>query len=960
MSEAGPRDPDAERDRLSEPDVDLNNETPPARPALSEFSESCSSACRDVDLNDDTTPARPALSEFSESCSSATRDPDPGDGRTPTRPALSEPREPHEPHEPEQSSGAPQEEPTLTSGQIHNHTTKVSTEAPTGHSDGKSPILKHVEKDMSKSLQQRQARRSGAPVAPSSTAQRGGLPWTRGLLALVIGGPALAIGGVAPEVVIVFLALLFALWIRLGRRSRGWIELPWPTLIGVLALTLTALQAMPLPAELRQLLAPGIALRVSTALSGTGIDAWPSLSPTPADSALEAARLTGLTLLFIIAAQLPWRFTATVVSVVGALIAGIGLLQAGLGTETIFGLYRPLDIDPNATPALLTTFVNPNHQADLFLLALFAATALLTRMRQSSARDAGTPETRMLLWACVFLVGAALLLSLSRGALLALVFSAPPALAIAWLSGQGQRSRGREEQNPWWRRLAIVAAIAGITALIASAGAWAEMMTLIDPTQGPTDKLKIAADALPIHDLAPIVGVGRGAFIDLFPAFDRAPGSVVHTHLESAPATLWVEWGLIGVLIGASLLIAWLDALRRAGKRSDAAARRVALFGLGAVAMHSFGDFSLEFLGVAAPAVALFGALAGRGRRISARSATAIGALALALALPVAVLAAPHTWSKRDTSTTGAKTRALRVRPLDAHLHRAIARTNLRRTSAQDQDLNQNLNLNQNQNLNQNLRAALHHATVATSLRPGESESWLLRAAAERRQGKASLADASTRRALAVLTGPPSPELVTYLLAHMIRPAELGPLLPEAPDRWAQIVLGIVAVDASAGLEVATTRSAAPQAEFAPVLKAQASAALVAGNAALAIHYARLLVRAEPTRADAHLLLIRSLEISKKSRQTEIQDHLRRVLDDDLVSDEAELALLEEALIVHLLHAASAGDRQALNDAMALLDRIQTRPGDRAALRRRHALNGRASEIAAATQAAAEIETLKE
>ncbi len=803
----------------------------------------------------------------------------------------------------------------LTSGQIQDQPTNAQETASSGPN---SVILANSEP-------------AKHPAAPSlSSKHRGGLPWTRGLLALVIIGPALAIGGVAPEVVIFFLALLFALWIRLGRRSHGWIELPWPTLIGVVALVLTALQSAPLPLELRQLLAPGIVDRVTAALAGTGIDAWPSLSPTPADSALEAARLTGLTLLFVIAAQLPWRFSATFVSVGGALVAGIGLLQAGLGTQAIFGLYHPLDIDPTATPALLTTFVNPNHQADLFLLALFAATALLTRMRRSCARSAGSPETRMLLWSCVFVVGAALLLSLSRGALLALVFSAPPALAIAWLSGQNQRPRDREGQGQWWRRLAVVAAIAGITALVASAGAWAEMMTLIDPNQGPTDKLKIAADALPIHDLAPIVGVGRGAFIDLFPAFDRAPGPVVHTHLESAPATLWVEWGLAGLLIGIGLLIAWLDALRRAGKRSDAAARRVALFGLGAVAMHSFGDFSLEFLGVAAPAVALFGALAGRGRRVSARSATVLGALAIALALPVSVLATPHTWSRRDTHTEPS---ALRQRPLDAHLHRAIAREALHRSGPQGQG--------------EALSTARHHATIATALRPGESESWLLRAAAERRWGDQDLADASTRRALAVLAGPPSPALITYLLGHVTRPAELGPLLPELPERWAQIVLGIAAVDTSAGLEVATTRSAAPRAKFAPVLRAQASAALVASNSALAIHYARLLVRAVPDRADSHLLLVKSLEVSQRPRQAEIRSHLRQVLDEGRISDEAELALLEEALIVHLLDAAATGDRQALTDANALLGRLRARPGNRTALRRRHALEGRATEIAA-------------
>ena len=774
--------------------------------------------------------------------------------------------------------------------------------------------------------------RAPSPRSPPSSAswsghgRKAGWPWTRGLLAVVVIGPALALGGVAPEVVIAFMILLLPLWLRLGRRSRGTIEVPWPAWIGLAAIVLTALQCAPLPAGLRELFAPGSGERIARALAGSGIEAWPSLSPTPADTALEVARLSGLTVLFVIAAQLPWRFTAGLVSAAGAAVAGLGLLQVGLGMRAIYGFYSPLDVDPTATPALLTSFVNPNHQADLFLLALFSAGGLLVRQGLAEAREAASPETRMLLWSCILVVGAALLLSLSRGALLALVLTAPLALVIAAFARHREGGdRSRRGRARWWPRVAVLVAVGAAAAMIAQAGAWAEMRTLANPGQGVADKLRIAADALELHQLAPYVGVGRGAFVDLFPAVDSSPGEVIHTHLESAPAALWVEWGWAGAAIGVGLVLAFFDALRRLRVRSDGAARAIALLGVAAVALHSLGDFSLEFLGVAAPTVALAGALAGRGRRVGSTRATAAGLLLLLVALPLAIVAAPHTWSKRAGRSDLSE---LRVRPLDAHLHRTLARRSLERGADPER--------------------ARHHATVAAALRPGESESWLLRAAAEARLGEHGMAKESMRRALATLEGAPTPALVIYLLAQVDAPAELGKLLPESPTRWAALVSAIAGVDPAAGLELATTRSDRPSPEVAPVLEAQAGAALVAGNPALAIHYARLLALAAPAEASAHLLLARALGASQRPRREEIRRVLADALDSGLIDDPAELGLLEEALLDQLLGAAAEGDDQALRQAQELLPGLRRRPGDRAALQRRYALQEAADRLAAA------------
>ena len=78
-----------------------------------------------------------------------------------------------------------------------------------------------------------------------------------------------------------------------------------------------------------------------------------------------------------------------------------------------------------------------------------------------------------------------------------------------------------------------------------------------------------------------------------------------------------------GPLVGGALAVLlpawWISSMRHAGRHDDGRARRVALLGLFALAVQGLADFSLEFLGVAAPACALAGALsASRPRTLSA------------------------------------------------------------------------------------------------------------------------------------------------------------------------------------------------------------------------------------------------------------------------------------------------------------------------------------------------------
>src|SRR5690606_29874960 len=322
-----------------------------------------------------------------------------------------------------------------------------------------------------------------------------------------------------------------------------------------------------------------------------------------------------------------------------------------------------------------------NHQAGLLLLGLFSAGALAVHLRLQ-CRTATDPalvarlrERRLAALAALAIQGAALILSLSRAALVALAVVAPVALLLAWRKGHVSSSKSQVEPHArlWLQRLALATGLGLLAVVVARQGAWAELATLWHLGEAET-KFRIASDAVALIDLSPALGVGRGAFLDLFPAVDSRPLGVVHTHLESAPAAMIVEWGPIaGGVIALGLLWWWIAAVYTAGSGRHVSARRVALCGPLALAIHNLADFNLEFLGVAAPLCALAGSLSERRAffRVPARSALVGGSTALVGALLLSLWALPHTWQNRLAGDAAVASgdmspeTAQRMRPLD-------------------------------------------------------------------------------------------------------------------------------------------------------------------------------------------------------------------------------------------------------------------------------------------------------
>ncbi len=751
------------------------------------------------------------------------------------------------------------------------------------------------------------------------------VPWSRLLLALAVGGPALAIGGVHPELVPVFAAVVLALWLRVCGRSRDPLRVPWIALLGGLLAGATLLQWLPIPG-LREVAAPELHAMVRHALEGTGVDARPGLTTSPSDTLLEAARLIALAFLTIAAAQMSWRVTAAIVAVTGTAVAAIGLGHEVLGMESIYGFYQPEHVDPARMPALVGTFVNANHQSGMLLLGTFSAAGLAVdqHVLGVTTRDGSKAEVyRDRLLAALGAVAIqvpALVLSLSRAALVAFAIVAPVAVVLALRRGRAERKADPRRTVPIGVRALMIGGLVVLVAVVAQHGAWQEVSTLWADDIAEDPKLVMIRHAPALVWVSPMLGIGRGAFIDVYPAFEPSPSFVLSTHLESAPLAMLVEWGPV---VGGVALIgfgAWfVSAMRYGGHVSDARPRRIVLLGVLALALHNTADFALEFVGVAAPACALAGALSpAHWMEWRVARARAVGTVALLAAIGLGAWAAPGSWSHRidrnDDIAEGrvAARELLATRPLDALLHTAVARSRLDAGEVED---------------------ALARATVATRLRPGAMEAWLVRSDAAARLGDAAEADASMRHALANIHLPLGPPLVEYIVARYPDPESLAAVAPTDPLPWRMLVRALEPVSPAHADVVARARAELDPADPEPLMY-RSRFALALGNAALALHHARLLRQIAPELAASHLAVVSALA-AMGGREAEVVETLEAALAEAPLADDEERGRVEEQLVRVLV---SRGDDASLRRAREMVPDLVVRPGSRDARQRRREL----------------------
>jgi tetratricopeptide (TPR) repeat protein len=366
----------------------------------------------------------------------------------------------------------------------------------------------------------------------------------------------------------------------------------------------------------------------------------------------------------------------------GVALASWGLLNRALGGQLVHWGERD-----GYHGRLVSTFVNPNHQALYFVIPLFLAVGMLLRpARRSRApvpagavtmslRGTGA-VARILFGAAALVLGVALVLTASRGGVAAAIAGV---LAVGVLALVGRVRSGI--------LIGFVASLAAFTGYIAWLGADVLVDRLAVLAREPFADLRweIWRSTLRIAADAPMLGAGLGTFEDAIiahrPAILSDPRFVDHAHNDYLQ--LLAEGGIVAVLILVWAAAAWLTfVIARWRDRQDAFVRGLVLGGLGAVvavACQSGVDFGLHMPANALLLVAVLALLPavvtlrahraglkvdlpewrgrlGLRRRIALGAATAVLVAVSVVALVPVALA---DWKYREVSRVVSRTRLM-------------------------------------------------------------------------------------------------------------------------------------------------------------------------------------------------------------------------------------------------------------------------------------------------------------
>ena len=443
------------------------------------------------------------------------------------------------------------------------------------------------------------------------------VPWRTvavGALSVTIAASALAAGGWKLEILpfvalIAFLALTAAAIGAIERGHRPRVPKVSVVLAGLALFTLA--QAIALPEVVLGLLSPK-ANDLRTFVAGTG--AGP-ISYEPAATLREAGKLLTYAIVvwtaFLLAGRSSSRMrTLQTIVAVGLISAATAIIHRALGVRRLFGWWETT----TPTAEMLTTFVNPNHAAGFMVLCSVTALGL---------GDASVERSTRTGWRLTAVVcGGVSIFLLSKGGIAGL------ALALALYFSIRR-----------WDWLRSPRATIGVIAATVAVGStlwlvWKD--TLLDERHPWGAAIKVAGvrDVVPMVWDHPVFGIGRGAFVSVYPQYKTSPLQLTFAFPENLVAQLVAEWGLIVGLAATVGLIAVIA--RRLGGNDPAAIG--AMSGVAAVVAQNSVDFSLELAGMAVPVAAIIGTystpaeswtLASRRRLRVVTATLAVGALAL-------------------------------------------------------------------------------------------------------------------------------------------------------------------------------------------------------------------------------------------------------------------------------------------------------------------------------------------
>lgn len=456
-------------------------------------------------------------------------------------------------------------------------------------------------------------------------------------LSVLVAGSALAVGGAPPVVVLALAPLSFVMALvctRLSAGERGHSLAPFAVFLALSAYTIV--QTLPLPLSVLRGLSPVAADVWSRSLLPLGEEVTSgSISLDRGASLLEALKWASYACTFYSATILSRRrgaeFGVAIVFTSAVIVATVTIGHQLLEARKLYGFYKPItNFDQNHFGPL----PNPNNLAGYLNLGLFCGLGLLFGRRALIPRTITTIG-------CAILVGVGVLGG-SRGGLLALLVGTVVFSILVFVTRRRRDADGAEAgtvRRAVWLLPGILALGAGLV-LVGRNSAFVREMSM---ASGGLDKFKMPVWTKPLVLDFKWVGIGRGAFESVFPAYHPpVKGNVVFTHPENLLVQWSSEWGLLGVV--ALLCFVWLFRPNRLAMFRSAL-NAGALVGVGTLLLHNLADLSVELFGVGTALTVVLGSLWGDERRRGGkrdhepRPWFVRGAAAASIALAVVIVA---------------------------------------------------------------------------------------------------------------------------------------------------------------------------------------------------------------------------------------------------------------------------------------------------------------------------------
>lgn len=394
-----------------------------------------------------------------------------------------------------------------------------------------------------------------APTAPRPPASRAVLATLLGALALLLIFPTGAVPGTTLAVALLLTTAWALTAVRDGRPNRpappaATRRLSWGL---AAAAVVMLLYVLPLPVALSGL---GSARRLAQNTAADNMlktaEAMDWLAPEARGYALTRNKvgslrwslmMLGATAAFLLTARLPPASRRVLMR--GLLLGGVVVAAGGLASlqrwpqgDTLWWVY-PVD---HSLPGPLACFRNRNHFAAFLAMLIPLALALIADDR---AHRRWLPLLASL--TALPLLGLALILSLSRGALLA---TAAGLLALLLLLAASRH----------WRvaaSLALLGALAAGALLLTPHPAVRERLATLANLQAEDSyqtRLSAWRDARAIVRAYPLIGAGANGFRLVYPQHRTTSQSASMTHAENEYVQGMVDGGLLGLLLTLTLL----------------------------------------------------------------------------------------------------------------------------------------------------------------------------------------------------------------------------------------------------------------------------------------------------------------------------------------------------------------------------------------------------------------------